>query len=481
MDNNNPQDPNTGFPPPATAQPGTDQGLGGMPGMPQAPVPGFDQPQPAPGAVNPWDAPVQSPSQPQTLSTTPPEGSAWPSSANPGMGSVPQPAPVAPTAFPPAAPAQAVPDFGQPGVPGVPQNPATALPADPMQTAPAGVNPDPLANPMASNPFLQGQPPAPAQTPVDQPAATDAGFPQAPAAPMVPEAPAEAPAPPAVPPIPGFGAPQTPGATPADQAQPQDPLGTASAPGATPAESNPFAQSPADQAPTPASEPGVPPASGMPDLTAAPAGGAAPENPLGATQAPAGNALPELPPQENAPTDLSHLIAGDEGHQQPGDIYNPPVASDQSLPVNNVQTPAQAEGSAAPPPGKHLNITKVLLIAGIPIILIVAALSAYLILGIGKASPPAQQNQTSLPIQQASPAQAPLTNPPAQIVPQASPSTAPSQATGSSQLIPLPSTSAASPSPSLSPAMQAAQRASASPKASASPASSTTTTPQAIP
>lgn len=477
MDNNNPQDPNTGFPPPATAQPGTDQSSPGVPGMPQNTVPGFDQPQPATGTANPWDAPIQSPSQPQTLSTTPPEGSAWPSSANPGMGSAP--IPMTPAGFPPAAPTQAASDFGQPGVPEMPpQSTVPALPGEPMQTAPAGASPDPLANPMASNPFLQGQPPA--QTPANQPAATDTGFPQAPAEPAVPEVPVETPTAPAVPPIPGLGTPQTLSAMPADQAQPQDPLGTAFAAGGNPAETNPFAQSPADQAPAQTPEPGASPIPGAPDLSVPPANNPAPENPLGTPPAPAGNALPEIPPQENAPTDLSHLIAGDEGHQQPGDIYNPPVASDQNLPVNNVQTPAQAEGSA-PPPGKHLNITKVLLIAGIPVILIVAALSAYLILGIGKASPPAQQNQTSLPIQQASPAQAPLTNPPAQIVPQASPSTAPSQATGSSQLIPLPSTSASSPSPSLSPAMQAAQRASASPKASASPAASSTTTPQAIP
>lgn len=121
-------------------------------------------------------------------------------------------------------------------------------------------------------------------------------------------------------------------------------------------------------------------------------------------------ALPEMGSTENAPTDLSHLIAGDEQHQQPGDIYTPPVASDQNPTVNGNQSQAAPE-NGTPPPGKHLNLTKVLLVAGIPIILIVAAISAYMILGIGKTAPQSDTNTTT----EQTDAQAPLTNPPQQI------------------------------------------------------------------
>lgn len=171
---------------------------------------------------------------------------------------------------------------------------------------------------------------------------------------------------------------------------------------------------------------------------------------------------------ENAPTDLSHLIAGDEQSTQPmGNVYNPPVAPDKNPSVNNPQAPA-AEGQT-PPPGKHLNLTKVLLVAGIPIILVVAALSAYLILGIGKSSP--ESSTTSLPVEQTQQDQAPLTNPPQQIVP-------PSPA-----IIPEPSPDAllpAEPSPVVSGSPTSAMeklkaRQSASPTASSSPASSAST------
>lgn len=171
---------------------------------------------------------------------------------------------------------------------------------------------------------------------------------------------------------------------------------------------------------------------------------------------------------ENAPTDLSHLIAGDEQSTQPmGNVYNPPVAPDKNPSVNNPQAPAP-EGQT-PPPGKHLNLTKVLLVAGIPIILVVAALSAYLILGIGKSSP--ESSTPSLPVEQIQQDQAPLTNPPQQIVP-------PSPA-----VIPEPSPDAllpAEPSPVVSGSPTSAMeklkaRQSASPTASSSPASSAST------
>ena len=186
-----------------------------------------------------------------------------------------------------------------------------------------------------------------------------------------------------------------------------------------------------------------------------------------------------MPPAatDNAPTDLSHLIGGDE--QSPGNgVYTPPVAADQNPAVTPVQTPTAAEGEA-PPPGKHLNLTKVLLVAGIPIILIVAALSAYLILGVGQQAAP---ESTSLPVEQTTQTQAPLTNPPQQIV-----APSPAAIPDPSAVFPAPSgvpttlgQPSATPAGSLSPAMQAAQRqASPSPSGgvsvSPSPASSAST------
>lgn len=168
--------------------------------------------------------------------------------------------------------------------------------------------------------------------------------------------------------------------------------------------------------------------------------------------------LPEMNPVENAPTDLSHLIAGDEAHQQPGDIYNPPVVSDQN-PAVDASSPQPAPQDGASPPGKHLNLTKVLLVAGIPIILIVAALSAYMILGIGKA-PSQSGTQTSLPIEKSN--QTPLTNPPQQIVAPL-PSAIP-EPQASSAVLPTASSSPISALEKLK-----ARQASASPSASTTP------------
>lgn len=184
-----------------------------------------------------------------------------------------------------------------------------------------------------------------------------------------------------------------------------------------------------------------------------------------------GNPLPEGLPTENAPTDLSHLIAGEEpgNPAQISGIYTPPVAADQNPVISPVQTPT-SEGET-PPPGKHLNLTKVLLVAGIPIILIVAALSAYLILGVGQ---PAPAENTSLPVEQI---QGPLTNPPQQIVappPQVLPE--PTALLPQASILPAAGTlSSPSPAASLSPAMQAAQRAAQSPSPSSSPAASAST------
>ena len=179
-------------------------------------------------------------------------------------------------------------------------------------------------------------------------------------------------------------------------------------------------------------------------------------------------------PVENAPTDLSHLIAGDESApQQPmGNVYTPPIAPDHPAPgaAGLPQTPSSEGGSAAPPE-KHLNLTKVLLVAGIPIILVVAALSAYLILGVGKAAPA----DTSLPVEQPTQNQAPLTNPPQQIV-APSPATIPEPAAISPVASPspeaalpaAPEASTTSSSPTSAMEKLKARQASPSPAASAS-------------
>lgn len=261
-----------------------------------------------------------------------------------------------------------------------------------------------------------------------------------------PIAPSETPMPPAHPiPTPDFLNPagfQTP-------TQPQNPI-TDMALGAT---GNP---SPEGANPNPAQ-----PSPGALDLSSLQANGLLPPEGRPSQKA---TTLPEMGPVENAPTDLSHLIAGEETSPQPGDIYNPPVASDHNPALNSTQPQTPSE-DGAPPSGKHLNLTKVLLVAGIPIILIVAALSLYLILGVGKSSPQSTTNQTSLPVEQTTPEQAPLTNPPQQIV---APSPAvipePSESTSSGTTLPGASSSPTSALEQL----KARQSASPSPKASSS-------------
>lgn len=187
-------------------------------------------------------------------------------------------------------------------------------------------------------------------------------------------------------------------------------------------------------------------------------------------------------PIENAPTDLSHLIADDESQttQPMGNVYTPPIAQDQSPGVGVPQTP-QTEGGSAGPTEKHLNLTKVLLVAGIPIILIVAALSAYLILGIGRAAP---EEDTSLPVEQTQKEQAPLTNPPQQIV-APSPATIPQPSvTPVATEDPFPNSSpppigpVATGSPTSAMEKLKARQASPSPTTSASPSADSLSLPQ---
>lgn len=340
-------------------------------------------------------------------------------------------------------------------------NPAP-LPQDPSSSAQP--SPDITANPTASNPFLQPQTPAAESTPQGLPP-TDTAQAETiqPSAPN-PLTPSQA----------------TENIFQPNQGLPQDPLNTAFTPGSNPNEANPFGPSAPLQPPSTPQSPAAEPVNSEPqnsapqqspgntlDLSSLQANPPPAASTEAVNQQP-GAPLPETGPVENAPTDLSHLIAGDEEHQQPGDIYNPPVVPDHNPALTQTQTSTEP-GGVEPPHGKHLNLTKVLLVVGIPIILIVAALSAYLILGIGKTAPEQESTPTSLPVETQ---QAPLTNPPQKIT---APSSSPSQALLSSPNTSLSTGSATlplatgSPAASLSPAMKAAQRqVSPSPAASAS-------------
>lgn len=410
-------------------------------------------------------------------------------------------------------------------VPGQPVSPAVDFPQAPVSVTPSPWDPIPAQTPTPAPGFM------PTATPAETPAAPLTEFPpitsttaaDVPTAPAAPEMPSATPDVSTTNPFlqpqsnTAFSAPVPMDPTPAQT--PADPLNTAFTPGAAP--ENPFGAGstalPADPSqpvapgspnpwdqPAPAATPPADPVSpslnlmgqpgnpavetaqihdqsipasspsAPPDLSsAAPEAPATTPDPSGIPASPEqipapASPLPDMGPVENAPTDLSHLIAGDETTPQTTNgVYTPPVAADQNLPVDPAQAPL-ADGQT-PPPGKHLNLTKVLLVAGIPVILIVAALSAYLILGVGQASP-SPEDSTSLPVEQT---QAPLTNPPQQIV-APSPVTIPEPSDAS-----LPTTDlvpSASPEASLSPAMRAAQqKASASPNSSASPAASSST------
>jgi len=423
MDSNDPNNPNAiGSTPVSPAAPPSweptqpsslpDLSQGTPTAIPATPNPSQLQPSASP---SPWDAPIAQAPAPELPQQPASPWPAAPETANPflqpqnGTGfSMPE---VSPVSEAPAAP-----------------NPFASTTTDPLNTAFA-----PTSVP-SENPFAQ-QAPAPALPDLSQPQAPGAPNPwdQAPA-------PAETSAPDQS--VSGFAT------TPADAGNPiLNPVLNLGQPG------------------NPSPEPAQIMDQSIPESGAA-VSSISPEQPQASA-----NPLPDINPAENAPTDLSHLIAGDETTpQQTNGMYTPPTTTDQNPPIPPAQTEA-ADGQT-PPPGKHLNLTKVLLVAGIPIILIVAALSAYLILGVGKSAP--ATDQTSLPVEQTKQNQAPLTNPPAQIV-APSPVTIPEPSVADSSL-PLQPSPSPSPEASLSPAMRAAQqKASASPTASTSPAASAST------
>lgn len=327
----------------------------------QTSTPGTFPAQPAQPAQNPWDAPAN----PSTPAPGPLTNSNWPSStdSNTALGA----------SFPQLPVQQNQPDFAplkpQQDISAAAQNIAPDQ-QDPLNTAFA-----PVADQDQTNHFAPPEAPVvpPTEIPPQQPIQPSPDTPDT-AAPIV-DQPQN--------PIPDMG-----------QGLPAAPTGEAP---------NTFDQSTQNPQIPSSNQPGALDLSQLQSNTNPSPEGTTPQS---------GAPLPEMNPVENAPTDLSHLIAGDEAHQQPGDIYNPPVASDQT-PAVDASSPQPAPEDGVSPPGKHLNLTKVLLVAGIPIILIVAALSAYMILGIGK--PQSQSGtQTSLPIEKSN--QTPLTNPPQQIV-----------------------------------------------------------------
>lgn len=347
-----------------------------------------NQPQPASPSPNPWETPA-SPPLSQPVSTPLPEPH-WPSSTNPGMDTqMSQPSlQQNQTDFSQQLPAGTVQPTQPPTDPGLFSNTSPTTPPEPSQP---GISEPPVQNPGTSpfpgNPFQSVS----SQTTQQDPLNT-----------------AFAPAPNPNETNP-FSAPPAPGSIPETPIQPSQPQ-------TIPQPQNPAAETTSLNPPQSAQNQQIPSSNqpGALDLSSLQANPApAPEGTP--TQSVTSTSLPEMGSVENAPTDLSHLIAGEETSQQPGDIYNPPVASDHNPGFNSTQ-PQVPSADGAPPQEKHLNLTKVLLVAGIPIILIVAALSAYIFLGVGKSSPKSTTNQTSLPAIQTKSEQAPLTNPPQQIV-----------------------------------------------------------------
>lgn len=399
MDNNDPNNPNQNF-------------AANTPPQPTQPTP------------NPWATPASPPPAPDFLTNTTQEP----------VGALPPTAPVTEPSWPSSTNTTDPSINSQIPQPSVQQNPTD------FSQPPASID----TNPVTSNPFLQPQSPQQSIPPTDPISFSESSTtPMAdPSQSVIPEPPVQNPGTPLTPGNPfQMDSPQGTNPSPFNSPEPSMPGSIAETP-MQPSESTPISLNPTGIQST--SQPGNP----LDDLSTGGTGfppemtNASPSQPASTEQNPSssqtgtldlsslqantppapegsgmqpGNSLPESGPIENAPTDLSHLIAGEETNQQSGDIYNPPVASEHNPGINPSQPQTQsADGS--PPHEKNLNLTKVLLVAGIPIILIVVALSAYIFLGVGKSSPQSTTNQTSLPAIQTKPEQAPLTNPPQQIV-----------------------------------------------------------------
>lgn len=142
-----------------------------------------------------------------------------------------------------------------------------------------------------------------------------------------------------------------------------------------------------------------------PNLSSAPE-----ENPSPLTSEPVNPGL-----SESMPTDLSHLVGNNEVPEA--------VVVDQAskVPENLVVTPAPSENQVVSGASSS-GLPKWIFLVGGGVLILVAAASAYFILGVGKSEPPAPVSVPAV--------QEPLTNPPKTVVPTAVPSSTPSADTG---------------------------------------------------
>lgn len=189
-------------------------------------------------------------------------------------------------------------------------------------------------------------------------------------------------------------------------------------------------------------------------------------------------------PQENVPTDLSHLIGSTDAPPPPdfsvpqtalGAGGMPPIPpTDNSIPASAKEPQTlDAHGGNS---DKHMNLSVVLIVVGIAILLLVTGLSAFFFFGPGKASNSTKNTEKSVPATETS-NQAPLTNPPKSIVPAEPSPNIQLTATGSGTLPVASQTPASSSGTSALDLLRAKQSPSPSPKASGSPKASPSSTP----
>lgn len=288
---------------------------------------------------------------PEPASTTPPPG-------NPSSNAYPSPAPTADTPWNPNPYPTPISNYPNPDLnQSAPTNPF-------IQAAPNFNQP---ANPFETNPLPQSTSPSPwppaAPSPVSEPAQQSSWTPTPQADPMtnpmsqssIPTAstmPADHPA--------FSDTPQTP--------MPQNPT-TPTTPNLSPLD-NPWGAPAALQTPT--------------------ADSAVVNNPL-STENPTPSQTPVFPPptstDASAPTDLSHLITGNNNNHDENTIKN---EGNETLIVPSTITP-----DIPTVPNENKGIPKWLIGVGIGLLILVAGASAYFILGIGKAP----ETPTSVPAQ----------------------------------------------------------------------------------
>ena len=132
-----------------------------------------------------------------------------------------------------------------------------------------------------------------------------------------------------------------------------------------------------------------------------------PQNPLTSSaenQPPSSQFGPAPNEPGSTPTDLSHLITNTTDYAQSAEANLPSV----SVPENLIVQPPNGNPEVPNiPTDSHKGIPKWLIGVGIGLLLVVAAASAFFILGIGQTS----QNTTSLPASTQSPKPASQTSP----------------------------------------------------------------------